>query len=74
MTRLDFERLKETLPTVVATTPIRELAREFRFSDRNVSGRLVGCTPDYLELNHLGVREGRFLSDADLRDKANVCV
>ncbi|MBL8830569.1 MAG: ABC transporter permease [Planctomycetaceae bacterium] len=74
VTRLDFERLKETLPTVVATTPIRELSREFRFSDRNVSGRLVGCTPDYLSLNRLDIREGRFLTDADQRDKANVCV
>jgi putative ABC transport system permease protein len=39
-----------------------------------VDAKLVGCTPDYLFLNHLTVSRGRFLSDRDLDCNENVAV
>jgi len=74
LTRRDFERLLATIPTIDRALPVRELKREFRRQDRLVDGRLVGCTPEYAAINHLDIDRGRFVSDADLRLKRNVCV
>jgi putative ABC transport system permease protein len=74
LTRRDFERLRETIPTVDRALPVRELRREFRHGPHLVDGRLVGCTPEYAGVTHLEIDAGRFLSDADLHFKRNVCV
>ncbi|MCH8923265.1 MAG: ABC transporter permease, partial [Planctomycetes bacterium] len=74
LTRRDFERLQATIPTIERALPVRELKREFRRKDRLVDGRLVGCTPEYAAVNHLEIGRGRFLTDADLLQKHNVCV
>ena len=74
LTRDDFARLNETIPTVRSALPVRELRRQFRYLDRLIDGRLVGCTPEYAQATRLEIEQGRFLSDADLEDHANVCV
>ncbi len=74
LTRADFARLSETIPTIDRALPVRELRREFRYADRLIDGRLVGCTPEYPQATSLEIQQGRFLSDADLADHANVCV
>jgi len=71
--RTDFERLQETVPTVERILPIRELRRRFSYADRLVDGRLVGCTPQYADVTRLEVDRGRFITDADSRNKHNYC-
>ncbi|HEV7224010.1 MAG TPA: ABC transporter permease, partial [Pirellulales bacterium] len=71
LTRDDFARLQETIPTIERALPVRELRREFRSAERLVDGRLVGCTPEYAEVTRLKLVQGRFLGDADWRDRAN---
>ena len=72
--RTDYEKLVSTIPTIESALPIRELRRQFRYGDRLMDGRLVGCTPGYAEVTKLEVDRGRFLSDADERGKLNHCV
>jgi putative ABC transport system permease protein len=74
LTREDFTRLTETIPTVERALPIREIRRRFSFGGRMVDGRLVGCTPEYAEVTRLEVDRGHFLSDAEVREKKNHCV
>ena len=74
LTRDDYARLTATIPTVTRALPIRELRRRFSYKGRMVDGRLVGSTPDYAEVTRLEVDRGRFLTDADGREKKNVCV
>ena len=75
ITRDDYERVASTIPTITRAIPIRELGRcRFGYTRRTADGRLVGCTPDYAEVTRLEVQRGRFLVDADLRDKTNHCV
>jgi putative ABC transport system permease protein len=73
LTREDFQRLTETIPTVERALPIREIRRRFSFAGRLVDGRLVGCTPEYAEVTRLEVDRGHFISDAEVRDKKNYC-
>ena len=74
ITRDDLARITETLPSIQRAIPIREVRREFRFADRLVDGRMVGCTPAYADLTKLEVDRGRFLSPADSSERQNVCV
>jgi putative ABC transport system permease protein len=74
ITRDDYERLTETIPTIERALPIREIRRRFSYAGRYVDGRLVGCTPEYAEVTRLKVRRGHFVTDADVHDKQNHCV
>ena len=73
ITRDDLARIMETLPTVKRAVPIREVRREFRYADRLVDGRMVGCTPEYAEITRLQIDRGRFLTETDGTDRQNVC-
>ena len=67
--------MRETIPTITRTIPIRELRRcRFGYTRRQADGRLVGCSPEYAEVTRLETARGRFLSDADLEDMKNHCV
>ncbi|MEX0712968.1 MAG: ABC transporter permease [Pirellulales bacterium] len=74
LTRADFERLQETVPTIEKALPVREIRREFRYAGRLLDGRLVGCTPEYAEVTRLEIDQGHFLTDAELKHNENVCV
>lgn len=74
ITRDDLARIEETLPTIKRAVPIREVRREFRYDDRLIDGRMVGCTRDYAEIARLEVDRGRFLDATDGAEQLNVCV
>jgi putative ABC transport system permease protein len=72
--RSDFDRIEASIPAIIDAVPMREIARSFRYNDRVLDGRLVGCTPAYLGLNSLQMNFGRFLTDQDFQSSDNVCV
>jgi putative ABC transport system permease protein len=73
LTRDDYDRLTETIPTVERALPIRELRRRFQSGPRMIDGRLVGCTPEYAEVTRLEVDRGHFITDEELQKKQNHC-
>ncbi|WP_417392965.1 ABC transporter permease [Gimesia sp.] len=72
--RSDYKILTETLPTVTSAAPIREVDREIRYLKEAMNARVVGCTADYLEMNHLQLSQGRFLTNSDQKNLLNVTV
>lgn len=75
--RDDFERMitiPRTIPSIIQAVPVRELPRSARYRDRVLDIRLVGCTPDYRELNQLSLSLGRFLTTVDEAKLDNVAV
>lgn len=74
LTRDEFDMLVRTIPTIKSAIPIREIKRTFKFQDRTVEGRLVGCTPEYAEVTRLEVDRGHFISDAENFRRDSVCV
>jgi putative ABC transport system permease protein len=74
LTRDDFETLQSTLPSVTRAIPIREAMQQVRRQDQAMTARIVGCTADYLSLNHLQLARGRFITDRDQERFDNVCV
>jgi putative ABC transport system permease protein len=74
LTRTDFKRLQKTISTVKNAIPVRELPREARRLKKTMNCRMVGCSAEYSEVNHLKLSKGRFISDADQDTRANVVV
>ncbi len=72
--RSDYRRFVSNIPWLKQIVPMREIRQEARYDDRKSECRLVGCTAEYLTLNHLQMRRGRFLTDRDGKSRANVCV
>ena len=70
----DLRRIKETLPTVVEVTPLREFPQEARYGAEKIGARLVGVYPSYFATNKLQIARGRLLEQADLDRRSNVCV
>jgi putative ABC transport system permease protein len=72
--RDDFDRIRANVPNLRQAVPLREAAKEVRNLDRTVDARIVGCWPDYFEMNLLKLAAGRPLGDRDLDGKENVAV
>lgn len=73
--REDYDKLLVSIPTLKSPPlPIREIRRTFSVGDKNVDGRLVGCTPDYFEVTRLEIDRGRFLTEADIDGRHSYCV
>lgn len=74
LTRDEFDMLSTTVPGIKNAIPIREIRRQFQYKNRQVDGRLVGCTPEYAEMTRLVIEQGHFITDAENFRKVNVCV
>ena len=74
ITRDDFARLSETIPTIERALPIRELRRRFGYGRQMIDGRLVGCTPEYAEVTRLEIDRGHFITDPEVNRRDNHCV
>jgi len=74
LNRDDLKILRTTLPQVRGVVPVREVSSEVMHLKNKLVARIVGCTPEYLEMNHLQLARGRFLAAEHLRDAANVAV
>ncbi|MBM4092650.1 MAG: FtsX-like permease family protein [Planctomycetes bacterium] len=72
--REDYQRIITNVPFLEQAVPMREIKREVRYGAATAEARLVGCTPEYYELNHLVMYRGRFLKDRDAAPPDNVCV
>lgn len=72
--REDYDRIVTNIPSLQRAVPMREIRYEARNGELTSDCKLVGCTPDYRLLNHLGIDRGRFLTDADDRHGENVAV
>ncbi|NLF73708.1 MAG: FtsX-like permease family protein [Candidatus Anammoximicrobium sp.] len=71
----DFEILQANLPTVRRAVPVAMIRKNAQCGRRRMANaRILGTTPEYLEIKHLKVRRGRFLTPTDLATTANVAV
>lgn len=61
------------IPTINNALKIRETKREVHYGSVTIAGHLVACTPEYAEVMRLKVDRGRFVSDIDVDQRANVC-
>ena len=70
--RDDYRRIVENIPSIRHAIPMRELRFELRMGNRTADAKLVGCSEEYLELNHLDIARGRWLTPRDRGKKVVV--
>ena len=74
LTREEFDMLVRTISTIKSAIPIREIRRQFQFESTTIDGRLVGCTPEYADVNKLKVARGHFITEPEGFNRATSCV
>jgi putative ABC transport system permease protein len=72
--RDDYDRILSNVPSIRRAVPMREISREVRRGEFAIDAQLIGCSPDYFEINRLSIARGRPLTDADLKNLDNVAV
>jgi putative ABC transport system permease protein len=72
--RDDEKRIRETLPAVVRTVPVRLLRKTARAGTLAAEMRIVATTADWFNLVRRDVLAGRVLQARDLAENAAVCV
>ena len=70
----DELRMRETLPGVKRTVPVKLIRKEGRLRDRALELRVVGTTPGWFDLVKRQVIAGRTLAPEDERNFGAVCV
>lgn len=70
----DLERIRNTIPTVVSATPMREHRKTVRCQERKLEARVLGVTPDYLRQNNITLAFGRGVDRLDEANFDNVAV
>ncbi len=75
LTENDYQKIIHTAPSIIAAYPTRELSRRHVSTEYNKKrAEFLGCLPNYRDLNKLSLTKGRFITEEDNRDKAEVCV
>ncbi|MDB3957622.1 ATP-binding cassette domain-containing protein [Opitutales bacterium] len=75
LTENDFRKIVNTVPSISAAYPTRELSRRYASTEYDKKKvEFLGCLPNYRDLHNLQISKGRFISEEDNRDKAEVCV
>ena len=74
LTYTDIKRIKSTIPGVTVVVPGR-IMREYVWNiSRRVDSEIMGTVPWYPQMRNHHVATGRFFTEAEMEDKANVCV
>lgn len=71
----DLERFKSNLPTVQQTVPVALVTCEASEKQHRIpNARVLGTTPEFLEVKNLRVARGRFVTASDVHNVWNVAV
>jgi putative ABC transport system permease protein len=70
----DEQRIRQTMPAVLTTVPVKQVRKEGRLGERAIELRVLGTTPDWFELVNRLVLAGRTLTRRDFDAQAAVCV
>jgi putative ABC transport system permease protein len=74
LTYTDIKRIKSTIPGVTVVVPGR-IMREYVWNiSRRVDSEIMGTVAWYPQMRNHHVATGRFFTEAEMEDKANVCV
>lgn len=74
LTYKDMSRIESTIPGIRLIMPGRIIRTFIWNATRRVDGEVLGTLPDFPRLRGLNIIEGRFFSDTEMENCANVCV
>jgi putative ABC transport system permease protein len=70
----DELRIRETMPDVRRTVPVKQVRKEGRLGERSLELRIMGTTSDWFDLVDRTLLAGRRLQPSDMAGRSAVCV
>jgi len=70
----DAAAAADILPSVTAVAPQKEYTLTASFGDQSIATTILATTPDYARIYNFRPTSGSFITDIDIRDRAQVCV
>ena len=70
----DADEIRKRVRRITAVAPEVQGRVQAKYRSINSNIRLVGSTPDYMDVRNWKLQEGRFFTDAEVRGRARVCV
>ena len=71
----DADAIERLCPSVAAAVPLTYTGGTFKYRDRETkSNYAIGTFPAYLEIQELGISEGRCFTEEEMTHRADVCV
>jgi len=70
----DAQAVKNLYQAAERVVPVCRVFGEVRKEGRSITAKVFGTTPDYAPVNRLRLASGRFLDEADIENRARVCV
>ena len=70
----DAESIGKTCDFARRVVPLREVFADVKIGEKPVPVKIVGTTPEYINVARSELQRGRFLRDEDIRDHNLVCV
>lgn len=74
VTRLDVERIRETVRGVKDVVPQRILSEPVKYGEKSKTAEVIGTLANYKTAVGVNVDKGRFLCEMDDSEQRNVCV
>jgi putative ABC transport system permease protein len=74
ITREDVQVLEANFPTLESIVPLKSVGGQILVEDRRKPSQVFGTTPDLIKVANLTVTRGRYLTSADMDERANVAV
>ncbi|GDY00620.1 ABC transporter substrate-binding protein [Phycisphaerae bacterium] len=74
LTRQDFENIQFQFPDAEYIVPVKSIGSQILRNEKRITSQAFGTTPQLRNVANLGVDRGRYLSEADMDERALVCV
>jgi putative ABC transport system permease protein len=75
LTYREVDRIARTMSEAVRrVVPVRQTDKEMRAGENFLAGAVWGTTPDFPAVFNLRIKEGRWLTELDERNRTNYCV
>ncbi len=74
LTRETLAVIRENFPDAEAIVPLKEAGNQLIKGDRNIPSQTYGTTPDLIRVAKLRIARGRYITQADMDEKAMVAV
>jgi putative ABC transport system permease protein len=74
LTRQDFDNIRGNFPDAEYIVPLKSIGSQVLRNEKRMTSQAFGTTPELLKVANLRVAKGRYITPADMDERAMVCV
>ncbi|MBT8485058.1 MAG: FtsX-like permease family protein [Phycisphaerales bacterium] len=74
ITRTDLRRVQQAITDAAYVVPVKSVGDEMSYGAKRLVSQAFGTTPELIEVTNLRMARGRYISEADMRERSAVAV